>query len=147
MESGGNTGLKKIYEGTLAEDAIAIEIDGLNSTAKALSIRMTALGTNAGGGLNIVVNGKQHLFFAGVTAGNIIDYHFQNRVWLWRDGTTLYGRAWMNINQTVGYYKWDNFNEPIQSLKIFSNYNDGTNKYYGANSKIEIYEGIFPNVM
>lgn len=141
--SDSGSGIHLIARVVTEANAASIEVTGLSTTAKVLSLRIYNLGSNCGVGLNITVNGVQKNGFGGTNQGaNTIQAHV--RAWLYRDGGTLYGRSRM-ANEGTNVYEWPEMGE-ITSITVGSPYNDGTTKYFQTGTIFEIYEGVYPNV-
>lgn len=128
-------------------DLDTIEIEGLNSTAAALSVRLYKTGAVTGNGICLAINGKQVSGAIGTqTSENDVIPGVQ--MWIIRRGDDVIAHAHM-ANQGLNNYEFKEFGNstPIESIAVWSLYHiaDAT-KYYAAGTIVEIYEGVYPNV-
>ena len=145
---GGSCDYPKLIARVITEtDLDTIEIEGLNSTAAALSVRLYKTGTVTGNGICLAINGKQ---VSGAIGTQISENDFIPGVQMWiiRRGDDVIGNARM-ANGGFNNYTFKEFGNstPIESIAVWSPYHitDAT-KYYTAGTIVEIYEGVYPNV-
>lgn len=134
-----------VHSFELENDAVGIEISGLNITAKAISIRIRNTGSVCGGGIVVGINGNLYKTFVGTLGTGANTERFFVRSWIFKYNGNLRIISRMandGINDIVG----TNAPEVIESIYISSIYNDGVNYYIKSGAVVEIYEGVFPNV-
>lgn len=128
-------------------DLDTIEIEGLNSTAAALSVRLYKTGAVTGGGICLAINGKEVTGFTG-TQTSERDLTPGVQMWIIRRGDDVIAHARM-ANQGLNNYEFKEFGNstPIESIAVWSAYHiTDTTQYYTAGTIVEIYEGVYPNV-
>ena len=143
--SGGGCSIELIAKVTTTENVAEIVVEGIDTDADVLSIRLYNCGDNCGNGLYMSINKNNYVAAStGTNGGNNVNYA-DTRAWLYKSSGKLLGKSIMK-NLGVNTYDFGAAPETINSISIKSPYNDGESKYFQSGTIVEIYEGVFPNV-
>lgn len=127
---------------TTTEDAASILIEGLSIKGTMISGRLFAPGSNAGIGFDISLNGKKSKGLTGSVSGTSAT-NAAVRFWLWRNPEGKWiGRSVLS-NNGINAYSFGDIGDEITSIEISCPYAE---KYYATGTKIDILEGVHPNV-
>ena len=122
----------------------AIEISGINTKSDVISVRLFKPGSSCGNGWNVTINEETKLGFVGSVMHSNND-NAQVKGWIYKiDGKWVSRTVMSNNGLNIANFS---HGQPIEKLAFKPHYNDGETKYFDAGAIIEIYEGVYPNVV
>lgn len=135
---------KSVAKITLEAQATGFEFSNLNLDNQALSLRIYSVGSAAGNGIKITVNGVTYTAYRGSLKNDKV-----TTLWLFltEDGCRVMGGL---DSEYLTSYVCDTVltgvTSPINSIKISGPYINGTDYYYDVGATVELWEGVCPLV-